>query len=355
MKFVITRREALDVADGINRFIFSLSDMLVRNGHEVCLVTPSFSSIEAARQLFGSPAFSSVHYLCNSPQPSHSDMAVAWWKKGVPLLRSLQPDFAIVNGALPLRLPCPSCIVSHDLEKRWHYGGVVRRAYRTYSFRMADRIVATCSELRDALAKEISVRTDDVSVIPTCVDLREYRNSRLEVREPAILHLGTAEWKNPIATIEAFAHVRQVANLYVTGEVTPEIRNRLTTLPESVVKRISLLGTVDADRLKELLSKVRIISVPSLYSVPVASPTALEGLASGTPVVGSPSISADLLKDGHTGFRVDPRASQKLTETFDLLLQDDKLWQFISAASRERSEAFSANAVMQKYAELARS
>jgi glycosyltransferase involved in cell wall biosynthesis len=126
-------------------------------------------------------------------------------------------------------------------------------------------------------------------------------------------------------------------------------------LPEAVRDRVFLLGIVSAERLKHLLSTVRVLAVPSMYAVPVASPTALDGLASGTPVVGSTSISTDLLTDGHTGFCVDPRDTQKLAERFDVLLRDDTVWQVTSANCKQRSEAFSSDAIMQKYIDLASS
>lgn len=355
MKFVVTRREPIDVADGINGFIFSLSDALVRHGHEVFLITPSHSSENSIRERFGSPAFTSTHYLCGGRKPSHIEMVLAWWKEGLPLLRRLKPDFIIVTGGLPMRLPYPSCIISHDLEKRGPYGSFVRQLYKMYSYRKVDRIVATCSELREALAKEIFVSPEDISVISTCIDIGTYRNNPIETREAAILHLGTSEWKNPAATIDAFARLCQPASLYITGDMTPEIREQLALLPEKVKKHVSVLGIVDSRRLKELLSTVRILSVPSLYAAPVASPTALDGLASGTPVVGSMSISADLLTDGRTGFRVDPRDTQTLADKFDLLLRDDCLWQAASVACRQRAEAFSNDVIMQQFVDLATS
>ena len=211
--------------------------------------------------------------------------------------------------------------------------------YKIYSYRKVDHIVATCSELREALAREIFVREDNISVIPTCIDIRAYRNNPLEAREPSILHVRTTDWKNPTATIDAFIRLRQPANLYVVGNVSPKLKARLALLPEEISRRISLLEIVDSNYLKELLSKVRVLSVPSIYSMPVASPTVFDGFASGTPVIGSTSISADLLTDGHTGFRVDPSRTQDLADNFELLLRNDNLWQTMSAnctrASRE--------------------
>ena len=355
MRFVVTRREAIDLADGISGFIYSLSDALMRLGDEVFLVTPSQSSEESIRERFGSLAFTSMHTLCSSPHPTHIEMITAWLRRGLPLLRELNPDFIIVNGGLPIRFPYPTCIVSHDLERRGPYGSLIRQIYKIYSYRKVDHIVATCTELRDALAREIFVRRAEISVIPTCIDIKAYRNKPLEDREAAILHVGTSEWKNPGATIDAFVRLRQPAKLYVLGNTSPELKQRLALLPGEISKRISLLGIVDSNCLKELLSKVRILSVPSIYTLPVASPTVLDGLASGTPVVGSTSVSADLLTDGRTGFRVDPRQTIELADKLELLLRDDSLWQTISTHCMRAAERFSNDSVAQKFRSLAMS
>ena len=201
-------------------------------------------SEDSIRERFGSLAFTSMHTLCASPQPTHIEMITGWLKRGLPLLRELKPDFVIVNGGLPIRLPYPSCIISHDLERRGPYGSFIRKLYKMYSYRKVDRIVATCSELREALAREIFVCVDDIIVIPTCIDIKAYRNSPLEAREPAILHVGTSEWKNPKATIDAFARLTRPATLYVVGNISAELKEQLALLPEELSRRISLLGIV---------------------------------------------------------------------------------------------------------------
>jgi glycosyltransferase involved in cell wall biosynthesis len=182
-----------------------------------------------------------------------------------------------------------------------------------------------------------------------------YRNNVRQARIPAILHIGTSTWKNPAATLEAFALMDQPAELYIAGNSTPELERRLASLPNKKRDRIFLMGIVDSIRLKELLSTVRVLSVPSLYAAPVASPTVLDGLASGTPVVGSTSISTDLLTDEHTGFRSNPGDARELATKFELLLRNDALWETISNNCRTRSEAFSNEAIMRKFRDLATS
>jgi glycosyltransferase involved in cell wall biosynthesis len=102
-------------------------------------------------------------------------------------------------------------------------------------------------------------------------------------------------------------------------------------------------------QLKDLLSSVRVVSVPSRYDCPVASPTVLEAFASGTPVVASTSISRDLLLDGINGYAVPDALIEQGSRRIQSLLHDDNEWERMSAAARLTAESFSAEAVARRY------
>lgn len=352
MRFVITRREALHLADGINSFIFGLSQALIARGHDVSLISPTSSSIPRIREYFGPSQEAKIYSLSEAESPSHLDMVRAWLRKGLPLLHEIAPDFIVVNGALPFRLPFPSCTVSHDLEKRWSYGSTVRRMYKFYAYRQSDSIVATCAELRRALASEIAVAEERIAVIPTCVELAAFQALRLDEREAAILHVGTARYKNPLATMRALARLTRPAKLYITGRPTAEMLEFAAGLPAALRAKIDFVGILSAPDLRRLLARVRLVSVPSLYSAPVASPTVLEALASGTPVVGSPCISGDVLDDS-CGFRVEPEDTDRMAAVFDTLLFDDAAWGRGSEGARNQATKFDNTAVAMKYEGLA--
>jgi glycosyltransferase involved in cell wall biosynthesis len=105
--------------------------------------------------------------------------------------------------------------------------------------------------------------------------------------------------------------------------------------------------------LKSLYSRVKVTSVPSSYRVPVLSPTALESLASGTPVVGgSTAISRDLLVDEYNGFTVYPTDFNALSEKIALLTRNADLWKTLSANARSSAQSFDASIVGRKYIRL---
>jgi len=171
-------------------------------------------------------------------------------------------------------------------------------------FAMSSYIAATCSELQAALARELVVNINRIDVIPTCLNLRNYFTIKPRNRVRAISHVGTAAYKNAAATIEAFSRIgADDVRLLIVGLRDAALERSLARLSLGLQSRVVCCGRVSAEEFIALASSVRIVSVPSLYRVAVASPTVLEAFACGTPVVGSDSISRDILDNGVNGYR----------------------------------------------------
>jgi glycosyltransferase involved in cell wall biosynthesis len=354
MRFVITRREGLDIPDGINAFIFSLAEALMDLGHVVDVITSAESSLEQVKLFFRVRRYPTLFSLTNEKNPSHARILHAWLTSGRSLIGELRPDFVMINGVLPIALSRHSCAVSHDLEKRWNYGNAFRRLYKIVAYRFSQSTVATCTELRHALARELFRQEQSIDLIPTCLSLGNYVGAPANGRSTAILHLGTALYKNPLATIHAFARLNdEDARLFITGGIGAGLREALARLDHNTRSRIECLGFISAQELTRLLSTVRLVSVPSVYNTPVASPTALEALACGTPVVGSPSISADLLREDVNGYRIAPAETDMMCSRFEQLLYNDECWKRLSEGAYSTVSRFSNSVVAANYVRLA--
>jgi glycosyltransferase involved in cell wall biosynthesis len=353
MRFVIARRHALDGPDGINAFIYGLSSALIDQGHEVHLVATAATDAEVARSRYDRVQFTQLHSLMKEQHPPQREMLKSWMNKGVSLIKEINPDFTIINGALAVRLPGVSCAISHDLE-RTQQNPLIRRFYKLVAYRKVDSIVTTCRELKPLLAKELYLNEASIAVIPTCVLLDTYRVRPYEERENAILHMGTAPHKKPVSTIEAFCKMKTKATLYITGGKSQVLEDAVAGLPEEVRSRIILSGVISAADLKDLLSRVKAVVVPSAYHAPVASPTVLDGLASGTPVVGSDSISVDLIEDGVSGYRIPADDAVTRAAKLDEMMTNEELWRYLQQGSLERAARFDHQEVARRYVELAR-
>jgi glycosyltransferase involved in cell wall biosynthesis len=354
MKIVLTRREALDVPDGINIFLFSLADALQELGHDLTVVSTAANDLEKIKEYFAPQYWPRIISLGRHRTISYKRALLTWLTRGNKVIRDLDPDLVVLNGAVPLRFPGKTCMVSHDAEQRLASFPGFRRAWKKWCYGKADLVVATCVELQSALARDAAIDPRRIYVIPTCVKLETYRPRPFTEREDAILHMGTVDYKNPTASIRAFRHVAgDGRRLYITGRVTPELEKLLATLDRTTRSGIELLGFAPVSELLDLLGRVKVVSVPSVYSEPVASPTVLESLASGTPVVASTSISRQVLPPNGPGFICDPSDSEEMAAAYQRLLTDASTWQRMSAQAREVATQFSARRVAGMYLDMA--
>jgi glycosyltransferase involved in cell wall biosynthesis len=228
-----------------------------------------------------------------------------------------------------------------------------RTAFKRFCYSKSDLIVATCDEVRDFLANDLGIAPDRISVIPTCVRLDTYMNRPYSQRENAVLHMGTVDYKNPLSTLNAFAQTpASDARLYITGKATPELKAAISALPKGVRDRVELPGYVSSARLIELLGTVKVVSVPSNYVAPVASPTVIEALAAGTPVVASTSISKFVLRDGENGYIRPSSEPAAMAQAYQTLLHDRSVWERLSANAAASANMFSAGHVADLYLRL---
>jgi glycosyltransferase involved in cell wall biosynthesis len=208
--------------------------------------------------------------------------------------------------------------------------------------------------LFSALSEDPGRPEQKIAVIPTCVRLDSYRPKPFEERGDALLHMGTALDKNAIATLRAFARIaRPGRKLYLTGRVTPEIQAYLDEMRPAARECVETPGYLSSERLLELLGSVKVISTPSVYNVPVASPTVIEGLASATPVVGTSSISRQALQDDRNGYVCDPDNGTEVAAAYQRLLDDGSRWRALSEHASTTSRRFCCRRVAQMYVDLA--
>ena len=351
MRVVLTRRESLEAPDGVSIFIVSLAQALCELGHEVKIVVGCLSS-HSEYQRFLAPRLDLPIYALSDTRLSGFASAAAWLR-GKRIIDQFSPDLVIHNEAVPLPLRGTVVQVVHDLQRRQGPLAPLWRMVRRFSDRRSDYVVATTSELREELVRDLGIPADKIPLIPKCIDRRAYRYTRLAMRERAILHAGTSPYEDPGATIGAFGALDDPsARLYVVGPVTTETRAAVDALQPRLRDRVDLMGAVGGDTLRNLHSQVRVAAFPKHYTVPVASATVMEAMATGTPIVGSQSISRDVLVHGVNGIVADTEPTA-MAAAFRVLLNDDKSWMRLSVGARRMVKRFDAVTVAEEYIRLA--
>ena len=351
MNIVLTRRESLHLPDGINVFIFALAEELIGRGHAVTVVSTCRFNAETVRETFRCREYPKLVSLTDRDHLGYLSTGKAWLLRGFSVVRRLKPDAVIINGAIPMRMPGHTALVSHDVEQRVPQHRRVRIAYKKFCYSLVDEIVGTCSEVANDLATEIATDRQRIRVIPTCINVANYDPLPLERRRRGILHMGTVGYKAPVASLQAFAKLGDTdSELFITGQMTPALRELLDRLPNAIRSKIHCGRFLTSSALKELIESVRVVSVPSEYSTPVASPTVLEAFAARTPVVCSHSISRDIIRPETNA--IVTSTSDEMTAAFQRLLTDDALWQRLSSGAAETMVEYSAPSVARQYEEL---
>jgi starch synthase len=121
--------------------------------------------------------------------------------------------------------------------------------------------------------------------------------------------------------------------LSLVGSVSPELENLLKPLREDA--RISILGHVPQQRLKEIMSVSHVMVLPSVEEG--LAYVQAQAMACGCPVIASQNTGADdLFEDGREGFIVPIRDTEAITDRLQRLADDPDLRSSMGAAALER-------------------
>ena len=233
----------------------------------------------------------------------------------------------------------------------------------------ADSIVVWTNDEKDAIVDYCDIDPAKVSVIPPGVDLSRFRPmSQSQSRE----FLGYGEEKNILfvgrleplkgldVLLRAVAALENLSNVtlnVVGGDENSKEKSRLQSLASrmKLTQTVRFIGSVSQEDLPLHYNAADVCVLPSHYeSFGLA---ALEAAACGRPVVASevgglPSI----VRNGSTGFLVEPKHSDSMAERLCELLGDDMLRSRMGSAARTHAETLgwdrSADALLDRYREM---
>lgn len=294
MRILFARRDSLSRADGINSFLYAVIEALLEQGHEIHLAGSGQTREEEVHHRFPCQAYPRFWAVGDGgPYGWRKDIPI-WFRHWPDVVRQVQPDRIVVNGVIPRWNAVPTLGINHDLENR---GGFwFARLVRIIGYRLVQDRVATCTELRDALARNILMPARKIGVIPTCLRIRDFR-PQAQPKKHFLLHIGTAPYKSPEKSLKALSLVRDSRiRLVVTGPPHPCADEALKSLPPEVQSRVEFAGVLPASQLRDFMASALAVLVPSKYEIPVLSPTVLEAFASGAAVITTSSISRDLIQ-----------------------------------------------------------
>ena len=173
--------------------------------------------------------------------------------------------------------------------------------------RKAHRIIAVSEGNRRDVVEQYRVPASRTTVIPNGVWPDEYRVS--DMSESVVVAVGRLhERKGFDLLVRAFAKAAPDIGdhrLVVVGSGEMEGALRALVRKEGVADRVRLAGFVPDDRLRAILSRARLLAMPSRYEG--FGMVMVEGMAAGLPVLATRAGAApDVIRDGVNGFLAGP-------------------------------------------------
>ena len=204
------------------------------------------------------------------------------------------------GGYLPLFSPKPAAVTIHDLQpldipenfsllKRLYFKFVIPT-----SIKSADLVVAVSSAVADRINKQFEISEECLRTVS--IGVASIKKEPTEHKDPPIIlyPASTYPHKNHVTLIKAFVRLSDknpdVRLVFTGAPGKAEFQVRKEIEKSGLEQRISLLGRVSSQEMKEILNSASIMAFPSTYEgfgIPV-----LEAMAAGIPVVAAQGTPA---------------------------------------------------------------
>ncbi|MFZ5998712.1 MAG: glycosyltransferase [Nitrospirota bacterium] len=225
------------------------------------------------------------------------------------------------------------------------------RVHKTFS--SAQAVTALSSDVR-AKVLTLGARPERVHIIPNGVALNQYRPSEEEGHrhDAYILYLGRlSKVKEIDILLHAFSKVSRKyphVRLKIAGD--GKEMNALKALADElgIAERTDFLGIVRGQEKIRLLQSALFFVCPRVINNIGLSN--LEALASGLPVITSKASEvSSIIRDGESGFLIDPGDVEQLAERIALLVKDEPLRQQMSEGAINAAARFDWVHITEKY------
>lgn len=322
---------------------YNLADHLARRGHEVHVITSHDSGLPELSEENG-------FYIHRIAWPKTRFIGiVTFWVKICLTIRKVKPE---IIHSQSLLIGVPAWAAKKFLKIPYVIWGQGSDIYLPIRFtRMtskpilqnADAVLALTEDMKQKM-REIYERK--IYVVPNGVDLERFKISLGDKKEgdpKMIIFVGRLHpVKGVQYLIEAMAIIhRKMPNVKLVLVGDGVERSRL----EELAKRLDLngciqfAGQVPQERIPQVMHQADIFSLLSLSEgFPVVL---LEAMAAGLPIVAT-NVGGipDIVEEEVNGYLVNVRSPEEISEKILFLLQNNEIWEEISATNREKAELF---------------
>ncbi len=325
---------------GVATYTFELYNYLVKNNHEVHVITRKDSKNIKVPGLHESRMFPIpiIHYITNGIEASD-------------IIQHLQPDIIHAqHGGPGLWFPkysFPLILTIHSLSQTYKkfysrtsrqgmflkFGSPILKLIEQQNFRHSDKIISVYSQGKNDLVRNYNVNPSKVITIPNGVDLNKFTPSNqnrqlIEKYGKIILFSGTNDERKGILelakVIREFNHQKKNNDVSFVITGSGPLNQYLKELSKKY-SNVHVLGYVSTNLLKELYASSQVFLFPTrIEAFPFSL---LEALSSGLPIISSPvgGIPDLFLHKMDIGALIQPNNTFSIVGELNRMLDDDFL------------------------------
>ena len=347
MNILLAPNIYLPMASGVPVFTRQLANSLVRKGHRVVIVTRKLTQDQAPFEVIGGIEVHRMPFIFPwSLLWQRSEEGLLQFCRHCPvdiqrLVRLIAKNqIELINihslsySVFPYML-FAGLFADHQLVVTLHGNELfrldtshdrMRRFLLRYGLRRANRIVALSSQHASEIHGFCPKAAEKVVTIPNGITVDEFGGSaRFPFPSPYVLSIGRLNsLKGHDVLLAAFRRVAERerdVHLIIVGDGPQRIRLHAVCLALGLKDRVTFLGEVDRERIRELLTGCEFFALSSWSE---GTPTvALEAMASGKAVVGTHVGGLpELVSEAEAGLLAPPGDPDSLAEAMLLLLQN---------------------------------
>lgn len=335
--------------NGAARFAERLAGGLVRNGHEIHVIAPSFDKSAGTRIELHDGVEVTVHRLKSYKLPQHKTLRmptpVGMTSTIRRVLENLQPDAIHIQShmmvgrftlkaarGMQVRKIATNHIMPENLIKYSLLPKFLHQAAMNIIWSDAGRILrkmdaVTTPTRRAAELLESAAKVTDVLAISCGIDASRFANQTpTQNKKPVALFLGRLDDEKRInVLLEAAALLTDHADLQIELVGDGGERANLEALATrlGIAHRVKFLGHVTDEELPGIYERSTVFVMPSIAEL--QSIATMEAMASGRPVIGADAMALPhLVHDGDNGYLFKPNDSADLAAKLRLVLEADE-------------------------------
>lgn len=334
--------------NGAARFGERLAGGLVRDGHDVHIIAPSYDKTYGLRIEEHDGVELTVLRLKSYKMPQHKSLRMptpfGMTAKIKKVLRNVNPDAIHVQshmmvGRFALRAAkgskakliatnhvMPENVIKYSLLPKFLHKSAMRIIWLDAGRLLRKMDVVTTPTRRAADLLESASKLEGVLAISCGIDASRFANQTpTQNQKPVALFLGRLDDEKRInVLLEAVAilsdHPDLVVELVGDGSERENLENLANSL--GIGNRVKFLGHVTDAELPSIYERSTVFVMPSIAEL--QSIATMEAMASGRPVIGADAMALPhLVHDGDNGYLFRPNDANDLAAKLRLVLEAD--------------------------------